>query len=74
MQILFRIEPLPGGSFDFAKARWKSAWGEVESGWERKDGKTVFRVTVPPNCTALIRLPDGKETEVSAGSYEFTKE
>ncbi|MBQ7737946.1 MAG: family 78 glycoside hydrolase catalytic domain [Oscillospiraceae bacterium] len=68
----FVICPRPGGHFRFAKAGYDSVYGTVESGWERKDGKTVFSVTIPDNCTAEIRLPDGKTETVAAGSFLFS--
>ncbi|MGN0573813.1 MAG: family 78 glycoside hydrolase catalytic domain, partial [Acutalibacteraceae bacterium] len=64
----FVISPKPGGSFTFAKAEYRSAFGTVTSGWEKQDGKTVFTVTVPSNCTAEIRLPDGTVKNVCAGT------
>ena len=38
----------------------------VKSGWVRSEGKTEFTVTVPANCTALVRLPDGGERVAEA--------
>lgn len=64
----FVISPKPGGSFTYAKAEYRSVFGTVTSGWEKKDGKTVFTVTVPSNCTAEIRLPDGTVKNVCAGT------
>ncbi len=29
-------------------------------------------VTIPPNTTATVTLPDGKRERVASGSYEFT--
>lgn len=55
----FVIEPRPGGSFSFAQADYISVYGKVSSRWEIKDGKTVFTVSVPSNCTATVILPDG---------------
>ncbi len=66
----FIIQPLAGGSLTYAKASYQSIYGKVESGWQRCDGRTVYTVTVPANCTAEIRIKGRKET-VTAGTYTF---
>lgn len=67
----FVIKPVVGGKFTYAKASYKSIYGTVESGWEIKDGKTVFMVKVPCNCTANIILPNGTKEEANSGEYEY---
>ena len=67
----FAVEPRPGGSFTFAQARYNSVYGMVESRWEKRDGKTVYTIVVPANCTAEIRLPGGTKQTVTAGEYRF---
>ncbi len=66
----FVIKPVVGGTFEYAKASYNSVYGLVESGWERKDGKTVYTVKVPCNCTAEIILPNGTQV-IGAGEHEF---
>lgn len=53
----FVIKPLPGGTLTFAKARFDSPYGPIESGWEKLDGGTVYKFTVPANTTASVMLP-----------------
>ncbi len=67
----FAIEPRPGGSLTYAKAGYESIYGKVESLWEKKDGKTVYTVTVPVNCTAKIKLPGGTAAELTPGTYSY---
>lgn len=67
----FVIKPIAGGVINYAKASYDSIYGLVESGWERKDGKVVYTVTIPSNCTAQIILPDGTDKLVAAGTYQF---
>ncbi|HOA32129.1 MAG TPA: alpha-L-rhamnosidase C-terminal domain-containing protein, partial [Clostridia bacterium] len=55
----------------YAKASYKSVYGEITSSWERKEGKTVYTVTVPPGCRAMVKLPDGKEYIQTAGTWEY---
>lgn len=67
----FLITPVPGGSFTCAKARYRSVYGMVESGWERENGRTVFHITVPANCQAKIVLPDGRRETALAGRWIY---
>ena len=68
----FTIAPVPGGRFTHAEAKYTSVYGKVRSGWRREDGKTVFTVSVPANCKALVRLPDGSVREQRAGEMSYT--
>ena len=70
----FLIAPRPGGRFTHAEASWVSAFGEVKSGWRREDGKTVYTVSVPANCTAELRLPGGETRTLGAGEHRITEE
>ncbi len=67
----FIIAPRPGGHFTHAKASYDSIYGTVESSWERKENKTLFTVTIPVNCTAEIRLPNGNTETVATGKFSF---
>ena len=70
----FVISPRPGGQFTHASTAYDSIYGKVESCWERQNGKTVFHVSIPANCTADVALPDGSKRTISAGEYTFTCE
>lgn len=67
----FVIAPKVGGHFTFANASYKSVFGVVRSGWMVEDGKTVFTVEIPANCTAEIVLPNGEKKTVAAGKHTF---
>ncbi|MBO6000106.1 MAG: family 78 glycoside hydrolase catalytic domain [Lachnospiraceae bacterium] len=69
----FIIAPRPGGHFTFAKADCLSVYGRVTSGWKRENGKTVYTITIPANCTASVVLPGGMKQDVRAGKYTFTE-
>ena len=69
----FTVAPRPGGHFTHAEASYNSIYGEVKSGWTRTDGKTVYSISIPANCTAEIVLPGGTKQTVSAGDYVFTE-
>ena len=70
----FMIAPRPGGSLNFAEAEYNSVFGMVKSRWEKKDGKICYTVSVPCNCEAEVRLPDGQVKTVGAGEYSFETE
>lgn len=70
----FVIAPRPGGSFTYAAASYQSIYGKVESGWKREGGATVYTVTVPANCEATVRLPDGSEYRQHAGTATYKTE
>lgn len=67
----FTIAPRPGGHFTRADLCYDSVYGTVESRWERRDGKTVYTVTIPANCTAELILPGGLQRELTAGTHTF---
>lgn len=69
----FTIAPRPGGHFTYAKAGYRSVYGQVESGWTRESGKTVFEITVPANCTAELRLPGQEPCRLTAGAWRFER-
>ena len=70
----FTIAPQPGGSLTHAFASYNSIYGKVESKWEQTAAGYTFTVTIPANCEALIRLPDGSERIQRAGSTDYTLE
>ena len=52
------IEPQPGGTLTSAKAYHHSMYGKIESGWEIQNDHLSFNVTIPPNTTAKVVLPN----------------
>lgn len=67
----FRLSPLPGGHFTFAKAAYKSLFGTIKSGWEKVEDKYRFTFSIPANCTAELILPDGSRHTLRAGEHTF---
>ena len=66
----FVIAPVAGGSLTHASFAYRSVYGEVSSGWERRDRKTVYSVKVPAGTEAHFTVP-GIDRILSAGSYRF---
>jgi len=61
-QLLLR--PHPGGSLSWARGSYRSVRGPVSTGWRRAGDRFTFRVELPPNVTASVRIPSGQAAEV----------
>jgi alpha-L-rhamnosidase len=69
-----RIQPHPLVEFDHAWAEHLTPYGTARAGWRREDGVVRVEAVVPPNTTAVVVLPDGRELEVGSGSHEWEVE
>ena len=69
----FKIQPIPGGTLQYAKTSYHSIYGKVETIWEKRGEKTYYTITVPVNTTAEVLFPDGTKETVIAGRYEYIK-
>ena len=67
----FTVAPIPGGQFTYAKAAYNSVYGRVESGWEKSADGWRYTVSIPANCTATVRLPDGTSTQQGPGTIDY---
>ena len=70
----FIIAPCPGGTLTHAEAECTTLYGQVTSRWEKTERGHIFTITVPANCEALIRLPDGSERVQRACTTTYTME
>jgi len=70
------IKPFPGDGLTFARASLQSMYGEIKSEWEKTSTDMKLHVTIPPNATATVILPDallkniyesGRLLEISEG-------
>ena len=59
------IKPILTNKFDFVKASYKSVYGEIISHWVLKDGEVKLNITIPPNTTALVYLPNNNATNIT---------
>jgi alpha-L-rhamnosidase len=62
------LRPHPGGSLSRAAGSYRSVRGRISSQWERSDGRFTFRVELPPNVTASVRVPSSAAGEVRDAS------
>ena len=61
----FIIRPRPGGGLTSASAKHHSMYGTIESSWKLENRKFSLSVTIPPNTTTTIFLPDARLNEVT---------
>ncbi len=66
------IQPQVDKRLSFAKAGFESSYGKIASGWERKDGKMIVRVSIPPNTTATIKLPAADAEKITESGTAAT--
>ena len=69
----FTVAPIPGGHFAYAKAVYNSVYGHVESSWEKRADGWRYTVSIPANCTATVRLPDGTSTQQGPGTVSYSE-
>ena len=66
------VEPVLGGGLTRASAALDAGYGQVTVDWTLDHGSFALTVVVPPNTTAIVRLPGAAETvEVGSGSHEW---
>jgi alpha-L-rhamnosidase len=66
-----RIAPEPGGGLTRASSRLDTPYGLAASSWALGDGTVTVEAVVPPNTTAVVRLP-GTDHDVRVGSGTHT--
>jgi alpha-L-rhamnosidase len=54
------LRPHPGGPLGWARGSYRSVRGTVSSGWKLSGDRFTFRVELPPNVTAEVRVPSGQ--------------
>jgi alpha-L-rhamnosidase len=70
-----RISPMPGGGLTSAEATWRCIRGVVRVAWEQGAGGDGFslEVTIPPNVTAEVVVPEAKASAVTEGGVPAAK-
>lgn len=61
-----RIAPYFEPSLTHCRASMRTPFGDILSGWERKESRVQLRFTIPEGCAAIY-----DSTEYPAGTYEF---
>ena len=55
------IQPHIGGGFTWARGTYESLYGRIASHWALDNGRLNLKVEIPPNTTATVYLPVGKQ-------------
>lgn len=67
------IAPCPLPSLDHARATHRTPYGLARVGWRRVGDEVHIEASIPPNTTARVELPDGRDSfEVGSGEHEWT--
>jgi alpha-L-rhamnosidase len=70
-----RIAPRPGPGITSAAASHETPYGTAAVAWRVDGARFTLDVTVPPNTTAGISLPDGSDVvEVGAGRHTVSRD
>ncbi|MDR1866236.1 MAG: glycoside hydrolase family 78 protein [Bacteroidales bacterium] len=62
---IIRFEPTLTGQLEWAKASISTPYGKTESDWSKKNGKLMWKITVPPNASGWVALPVRKKIKVN---------
>jgi alpha-L-rhamnosidase len=65
------IRPRPVGDLTWAKADYETNYGLLKVDWEKSDGVFTLNLTVPPNSSAKVVLPDAENKVVKEGGVEL---
>ena len=63
------IDPLPVADLSWARGRVETPHGPLVSAWTLEKGRFELKVTIPPETTAAVCLPDGSLKEVGPGEH-----
>lgn len=68
----FFIRPLIVAPLEHARAELETPYGHAVSAWARGNGQVMLDIVVPPNTTATVVFPGGREPEtVEAGTHRY---
>ncbi len=62
------ISPKPDPVLSFAKAVYRSPFGEIKSEWNYEEGQVRYHFEIPANLEAEVQLPDGRRVIAESGS------
>jgi len=66
------LQPHPSKKLNYSRATFESPYGTIASGWERKEGKIIIRVSVPANTNATIILPVDDAAKITEGGHPLS--
>jgi len=69
----FFVKPNPVAGLTFARASYDSVRGRIQSDWHLGQGKLQLSVTIPPNTTATLSLPEADPDKITEGGGPAAK-
>ncbi|OOQ88735.1 alfa-L-rhamnosidase [Penicillium brasilianum] len=77
---VFKVQPIPGGIIRSADIQYESPYGLVKCSWNLDDDSVFsMKVQIPPNCSALVFMPemevqpkDRQRTVFGSGIYDLS--
>lgn len=57
---------------EWVKTETPTPYGPIQSAWEKTLTHVAWEVTLPPNTTATVCLPDGRKKEIGSGTHKFS--
>lgn len=70
--VIWAPEADPTGKLTYAKGWYDTAYGRIESSWEIKGNKVLYRLTILQGVSATMHLPGATSKILKAGSYSFS--
>jgi hypothetical protein len=69
-KIEIRLQPVD--DINFAQAKYHSLYGLIKTDWKKRNSSFELNVTIPPNTTAEIYLPQRNDPlKIGSGTYHF---
>jgi alpha-L-rhamnosidase len=66
------IQPEPHEGLTYANTSYISLYGEISSSWKIEGGDISISITIPPNTSATVILPQKEDKqELGSGVYDF---
>ena len=65
------VEPVLLPGLSWARGETETPYGRLASSWTLSGRDFALAVVVPSGCEAVVRLPDGSERTVGAGTHAF---
>jgi len=66
------VKPRPGGTITSASVSHVSPYGKVSCGWAIVRDTLKVEVQIPPNCSAVVDLPESPTAIVGSGQHTFS--
>ncbi|RZK82354.1 MAG: alpha-L-rhamnosidase [Pedobacter sp.] len=70
----FIIRPpnLAASQMQWAKASMQAPSGLIKTHWKRENGRLIYEITVPPNCTATLEIPIAEAGKINGTTEAIT--